>query len=87
MAVGKKGIFNTAKKNSIYTSKEVDISNIMIYKDGLLTSLSASPIVLSEGEQTSGKIIDISYRRILSWDTCPPGAWTIEPEFTLEPLQ
>ena len=75
------------KKKSLYTSKEVNISNILIYNNATLMSLGETPLVISEGGQTSGTKIDISYRRMLSWDTCPPGAWSIQPEFTLEPLQ
>ena len=74
-------------KKSLYTSKEVDISNIKIIKNGILMNIGESPVVISEGMQTSGEIVNVSYRRMLSWDTCPPGAWSIEPKFMLEPLQ
>ena len=74
-------------KKSLYTSKEVDISNIKILKNGILMNIGESPVVIFEGMQTSGEIVNVSYRRILSWDTCPPGAWSIEPKFMLEPLQ
>jgi len=75
------------KKNSLYLHKDIDVSNILVNLDGVSTNLSSDPIVIASGRQTSGSIINISYRRNLSWDTCPPGAWRIEPEFKLEPLQ
>ena len=73
-------------KKYLYNNETINISNIDIGINNIFRTLSDNPVLLiSNGQQTSDKLIEISYRRNLSWATCPPGLWSIEPEFILEP--
>lgn len=72
------------RKLYLYNDNRVEVSNIKIINQSRIIDLGQAPKILATGLPTSDFEIIVSYRRNLSWDSCPPGSWIIEPEFILE---
>jgi len=72
------------RKLYLYNDNRVEVSNIKIINQSRIIDLGQAPTILATGLPTSDFEIIVSYRRNLSWDSCPPGSWIIEPEFILE---